>query len=295
MKSLLKFSIISIIILLLGSCNDVIQVKLDEGAKLYVIDAFVNDLRTNQTIRVTTSDGFFSNREAPPVNNATVILFDLTASKQYTFNNTGNGNYVYALATNDTIAKPNHQYQVNVTIDGDLYSSLVVTQKRAAILDSISSTTIDNNNPFEEEKNTYNCLLFAKDLGGSIPDYYWVKTYRNDTLFNAPDDINICIDGTGGSVLNLPSDTIDFTPQATFLGFKPYVINDKCKVEIHSITRETYFFWSQAVAQINNGGLFATTPENVKTNIITPSGAKTKAVGWFSVATVVSKTKIVTS
>ncbi|MEY2914410.1 MAG: hypothetical protein RLZZ184_3719, partial [Cyanobacteriota bacterium] len=44
---------------------------------------------------------------------------------------------------------------------------------------------------------------------------------------------------------------------------------------------ETYAFFLQAQAQISNGGLFATTPENVKTNIITPEDAPTKAIGWF--------------
>jgi hypothetical protein len=295
MKSILKFSIIPLFVLLLSSCNDVIQVKLDEGSKLYVIDAFVNDLRSNQTIRVTTNDSYFSDREAPPVGNANVVLLDLTTSSQYTFNYAGNGNYVYNLASTDTISKPNHQYQLNVTIDGNLYTSLVTTQKRPAIIDSISAIENDGSNSFAGKKGTYNCLLFARDLGGSVPDYYWIKAYRNDTLFNAPADINTCIDGTGGAVNNPAVDTIFFTPPATFLGFKEYLLGQKCKAEVHSVTRETYFFLVQAIAQINNGGLFATTPENVKTNIITPSAVKTKSIGWFSMASVASKTKIITS
>ena len=70
-----------------------------------------------------------------------------------------------------------------------------------------------------------------------------------------------------------------------------YNKNDVCKVEIHSISKESYFFFIQALAQINNGGLFAQTPENIKTNIVTPIGAKTKAVGQFNMATVVSAKK----
>jgi hypothetical protein len=60
-----------------------------------------------------------------------------------------------------------------------------------------------------------------------------------------------------------------------------------------AICPETNNFLIQAVAQIQNGGLFATTPENVRTNIITPSDAKTKAVGWFNMATVISKTILI--
>ncbi len=294
MKKIIKLSIIPFFVLLLSSCNDVIQIKLDQGSKLYVIDAFVNDLRSLQTIKVTTSDNYFSNKEAPPVTNANVVLKDITTNTQYTFTYTSNGNYTYSLTTIDTIAKPNHQYQINVTIDGNTYTSLVVTQKRAAILDSIS--VIYNNGQginIGGEKDTYSCLLFARDLGGPIPDYYWVRTYRNDTLFNGPSDINTCIDGTGGAVNNPPKDTIFFTPPTTFMGGETYLLNQTCKVEIHSVSRETYFFLVQALAQINNGGLFATTPENVKTNIITPAGIKPKAVGWFNVASTVTQTKLI--
>src|SRR5581483_6297144 len=117
----------------LSSCQDVVQIKLDEGSKLYVIDAFVNNLRQNQVIRVTTSDSYFSNKPAPAVPNAGVLLTDLTANKQYTFTYTGDGNYTYILALNDTISYVNHQYKLEVTIDGYVYTSMA-TQKRTAVI-----------------------------------------------------------------------------------------------------------------------------------------------------------------
>ncbi|MGZ4043653.1 MAG: DUF4249 domain-containing protein, partial [Bacteroidia bacterium] len=79
MKRIFKISLLISSFLLIASCEDVIQIKLDEGSKLYVIDAFVNDLRENQKIRVVTNDSYFSNREAPPVTNASVTLTDLTS------------------------------------------------------------------------------------------------------------------------------------------------------------------------------------------------------------------------
>ena len=136
-------------------------------------------------------------------------------------------------------------------------------------------------------------MLWAKDKVGTETDYYWIKTFRNDTLFSGSGDINISIDGTNGPVSDVPVDSTDFTPPITFLGFKNYKFGNTCKVEIHSLTHDAYFFFIQASAQINNGGLFATTPENVKTNIVTPEGVKTKAVGWFNMASVVTKTKVV--
>lgn len=280
------------LVVMFTSCEDVVQIKLDEGSKLYVIDAFINNLRTDQVVRVTTNDSYFSNREAPAVDNAVVTLVDLTTNTNYNFSYTSKGKYIYSINTTDTISRLGHKYMLKVTIDGETYTS-VSEQNRPAAIDSIASYFNDGSDPFGGPPNTYNCLLFAKDKADNNPDYYWIRTFRNDTLFNASGDINICIDGTGGIVTNAPEDSIEFTPPATFLGFKTYQKLDRCRVEVHSISRETYFFFVQALAQINNAGLFATTPENIKTNISTPSTAAIRAIGWFNVASAVTKEKLV--
>lgn len=283
MKTLFKF-IAPLAVLLFCSCEDVIQVKLDEGSKLYVIDAFVNDLRIPQVIRVNTNSAYFSNNDAPPVSDATVVLRDLTANIDYPFTYGSQGNYIYNITPGDTIARAGHQYQLNITIDGQLYTALT-TQKRGAKIDSIATEKIEPGN-FGSTEVTYFCTLWAKDRADNNPDYYWIKTFRNDTLFQTPGDINVCIDGTGGPVTGLDVDSTYFTPPATFLGFNTFQPGSTCKVQIHSLDRGAYYFFTQAIQQINNGGLFATTPENVKTNLVTPEGAKTKAVGWFNMATV---------
>jgi len=291
MKNIFKALLFIPAFLALTSCEDVIQIKLDEGSKIYVIDAFVNDKRNDQVIKVTTNANYFSNSSAPPVIGASVVLKDLTANTQYVFNYTSNGNYVYTLANTDTIAKKDHSYELNVTIDGATYTSFMI-QRRTAVIDSIITIPQEGFGPPTAD-TIFNCLLLARDRVDNIADYYWVKTYRNDTLMEEGSDINVTIDGVGGIVTSAPNDTIDFTPPATFLGFESFRKNNKCKVEIHSISRDNYFFFIQALAQINNGGLFATTPENVKTNIVTPDGAKTKAIGRFNMASVVTKTTIV--
>lgn len=291
MKTIFKFLFLGSVLFFFNSCEDVIQIKLDEGAKLYVVDGFVNDLRQPQVIRVLSNSAYFSNSDAPPVTNAVVVLKDLTANTAYPFIYGSNGNYIFNLSTNDTIAKAGHQYELNVTIDGMTYKALT-TQKRTAGIDSIEVESADD---FGEAlpENSYFCTLWAKDKVDNTADYYWVKAYRNDTLFKSPGDITLCIDGTGGVVTGVDADSVDFTPPATFLGFNRFYGGSTCKAEIHSVSRETYYFLLQAVAQINNGGLFATTPENVKTNIVTPGDAKIKCIGWFNMATVASKTKLI--
>lgn len=275
-----------------SACEDVVQVKLDEGSKLYVIDAFITDQNQPQTVLITESDNYFSNQEAPVVSGAQVLLTDLTTNAQYTFTYTNNGKYVYDSGTQPAIGAINHIFELKVTIDGTIYTSMA-TQKRTAVIDSISAIYNDGNSGFGSGEPFYNCLLWARDKVDKTADYYWIKTFRNDTLFGDPSDLNTSIDGTNGEVFDPNADTLDFTPPGIFLGFNSYQKNDVCKVEIHSISRECYNFLNQAVTQIQNGGLFATTPENVRTNIVTPAGAPTRAIGWFNMASVVSETKLV--
>ena len=294
MKPINNFLFFFLSLFFFSSCEDVVQIKLDEGSELIVIDAFINDLRIDQKIRITKNNSYFSTTDPAPLTNAVVSLKDLTLNKAYSFNYENNGNYVYKLINSDTIAKTNHQYELSVSLNEITYSS-IVTQHRGAKIDSVSAIIRDTRSGgFGSAKRPpFICLLFAKDKTDSNADYYWIKTYKNDTLFSGSRDINVCIDGTGGEVYDVNVDSTAFTPPSAFLGFKRYNKNDVCKVEIHSISKDSYLFFIQALAQINNGGLFAKTPENIKTNIITPKEAKTKAVGQFNMATVASAKKII--
>ncbi len=291
MKKIIAFTFL---IALLSSCEDPIQVKLDKGSPLVVIDAFINDLRKDQVVRITGNDDYFSNRPAPVISNAEVLLEDLTASQTYSFSFI-NGQYVYPIGPADTIAKVNHRYKLTVKVNGVSYTSETL-MKRTAAIDSIQSIYNDGTGGFTTTQPFYICYLFAKDKVDFEPDYYRIKTFRNDTLFNSPSDINISIDGTNGVITPDKAEGLDsltFTPPGTFLGFKSYKKNDKVRVEIHSINRETANFFIQASQQLQNQGLFATTPENVKTNINTPPGAKVKGVGWFAVSAVAFRERIV--
>lgn len=290
MKPLYNFLLLTSALFLLTSCEDVVQIKLDEGSKLYVIDAFVNDMPGTQSIRITSNDSYFSNSLAPAVPNASVVLNDLTDNRQFTFSYKSNGVYVYNVPSSSPLGVVDHQYQLQVTIDGDTYSSLTVLKRKASI-DSISSEFNDGTSGFGPPGDPYYfCYLWAKDKTDANTDYYWVKTFRNDSLIFSSSDINVAIDGTNGPVNVAGIDSTSFSPPITFLGFNQFQLGNTCSVEIHSIARDTYYFFVQASAQINNGGLFATTPENVKTNISSPSTARTKAVGWFNMAGVAKKT-----
>lgn len=273
----------------LTSCEDVIQVKLDQGSKLLVIDAFVNDMRNDQHIRLTNSDDFFDGQNPPPVKNATVTLTDLTINKTYNFLDQGTGDYAYGLALTDTIAVVGHDYKLAVISDGATYTS-VAKMKRTTSIDSISDEFVKKS--AFNAKEGYTCRLWARDVPGPIEDYYWIKAFKNGVLYNKGSQINLAVDGAYSN----GADGFTFIPPIAY-GITQrddlYQLGDVCRVEIHSISKDTYNFLTQVQTQTTNSGLFATTPENIRTNIVTPSGAKTNAIGWFNMASVSALQKIV--
>jgi hypothetical protein len=281
--------------IVLMSCENPIKLKLDKGDPRLVVDAFLNDLDSIQKIRLTKTDGFLGSQPVPVVDNANITVWNLTKNQKIDFTYFGNGYYHYFTQQPDTFFIKNHTYKLVINWNGAEYNSYYI-QKRAAILDSIQPIFYPNGNGFSNNSPFYSPYLWARDIVEGPTDYYWVKTFRNDTLFNEPDDINIAIDGTNGAVTKDIAgalDTILFTPPITFLGFKSFASGSKVKVLVLSIDKPTYDFLRQAETQMTNSGLFATTPENVKTNINTPNGALTKALGWFCVSSAKRKERMI--
>ncbi|MGZ3931657.1 MAG: DUF4249 family protein, partial [Bacteroidia bacterium] len=126
---------------------------------------------------------------------------------------------------------------------------------------------------------------WARDIPGPIEDYYWIKSFKNGVLYNKGSQINTAVDGAysngADGFLFIPPIADGITQRGDL-----FQLGDVCRVEIHSISKETYDFLNQVQTQTTNSGLFATTPENIRTNITTPSGAATKAIGWFNMASV---------
>lgn len=271
------------------SCEDVIQVKLDEGDPIITIDAFVNDMRSPQKVRLTFTNGYFSQTPNSPVTGATVKVKDLTSGLEYNFTDNNDGNYVFNLNATDTLGRVGHNYELTVTHQGNVFTS-TTRMNRTAQVDSIISEFKEGGG-FADTDPGYDMSFLGFDIPGDTIDYYWIKSYRNGIFFNKGGDINICADGAFGN----GADGFPFIPPIA-QGITPFgerfQKNDVCRVEIHSINLETYNFLTQVQTQTTNTGLFATSPENVKTNIKS-SSEKIKVVGWFCMSAVGFRERIV--
>lgn len=264
MKKLNTILILFISIFALSSCEDVISVKVDQSQVKLVIDAFVNNLDTVQKIRLTKSINYFdSSNTEPPVTDATVIIADSATLKVFPFVYTSNGNYEWKpnKLTGDTFSV-GHTYALLVVTKEDTLISFSHMNPTVERIDSLRTVPTEGNGPPQKKPGKY-VEMFAKDLLGS-GNYYWIKTFRNDSFMNQVQKINISQDMGNGSP---QVDGGLFIYPKRFQGInlfqRPYGDGDKVRVEIHSINQLCYFWFNLVANENRNSGLFATPPVNI--------------------------------
>ncbi|MFY8161322.1 MAG: DUF4249 domain-containing protein [Candidatus Kapaibacteriota bacterium] len=274
-KIQLILSIILFSVFILTSCEDVIDVDLDNGKSQLVIDGFVNDLPENQVIRLTISTPYFNNSKANPALGASVKLIE-NGNKEYIFIDLeSNGNYTYIYNPADSFCVIGKSYKLEIIYSGQEYNSFSKVNQVPNI-DSIRS--IKDKNPFTGDPE-YKGEFFSVDFKGSR-DFYWVRSWYNDTL-NSMDNSDIISDGAFSGT---GADGLTFiVPMRETINRQgdPYFPGDTIRMQLFSINEETYNFLNDVVTQLNNGGLFATPLTNVRTNIVNKNTAGEKALGWF--------------
>lgn len=285
MKSKLSiFRLFSIALLgFFSSCEDVVQIDLDKGQSQLVVDAMINNKADTQNIYLSQSIDYFDNSgKLFPVSADTVYITD-NQGKAFVFSPNGPGRYIY-------VPNPSDSFTI-----GNLYTLHVTAQNHSYVAQSKMErvTSIDSIGQQKNEGGGFGggstepigsfVYLYAKDLPGQL-DIAWIRTYRDGKFLNAVNKLNLvynAADGPGSS-----TDGLEFIFPISFIRTNdfesPYLSGEKVKIELYSISEGYYYFLRTAAEQSQNGGLFATPPVNVKTNI-EPIGNAPKALGYFNV------------
>jgi len=290
MKQSINYIAFLLVGLSLSACETVIDTKLETGPIQLSIDGTLTDQPGPQAIRLTQTAAYFNNGPAPAASGATVTVTDNTG-RVYPFTDPDNdGYYVWKPGLKDTLGRIGSTYLLQIAYQGNTY---VATSKmnRVPAVDSLIFRK-EKINPISKTEG-YKAEFFARDFAGA-KDYYRVKFYRNDTLQNKPRNIITIQDAsfpgsadTDGLVFIRPLRE-SANPDSL------YAPNDLVKVELLSLTSEAFNFWQQFRQQITNGGLFATPPANIPTNIINTSPNGRNAVGFFTASAIRSRSVRVT-
>jgi hypothetical protein len=276
--------------LFLSSCETVIDADLDTAPAQISVDAWLTDAPGEQRIRLTQTAPYLNNGAAIPATGARVGIRD---SKGRIFEFTDpdkDGYYTWKPASaKDTLGRVGEKYELGIDFGGQIYVS-ATRMNRVPAIDSIIFRE-EKINPLATETG-FQGEFYAKDIPGAT-DFYRVRYFRNGQLQNRPADLITVYDAgfSGGS----DTDGLMFI-RPIRQGINPdqfFARNDTVKVEVQSITPEAFYFLLQLREQIQNGGLFATPPANVPTNIVNMDEKGKKATGFFVASAVRTRTAIV--
>jgi hypothetical protein len=270
-----KYNFFGLLLLLAGlaGCEDVVDVKLDEGQTLLAVDGWITDQPGPYTIRLTTTAPYFNNASTPRAQGATVTVTDSEGGREV-LKETEPGNYQISTLR----GKVGNAYTLDIRWNGQEYTAQTEI-RRVPPIDSLG-IRFRKGGGFVEEG--YYVYYFGPEPAG-LGDNYRFKQYRNDTLLNKPEDLSFTDDQLvdGNYITNFQ------------VNFDPYALGDTIRMETWSITRDAFLFYSELQQQIFNGGLFANPPANVRTNVFNKNPNGPQAVGWFGGAGISSKEVII--
>ncbi|HLL94659.1 MAG TPA: DUF4249 domain-containing protein [Spirosoma sp.] len=269
----------------LFGCETVIDAKLDTGPAQLTVDATITDQPGLQSIRLTQTAAYFDNSPAPTVTGATVSVSDL-AGRTFAFTDPDNdGHYVWQPEEGDTLGRIGQTYGLSITYQGNTYRA-ISTMNRVPPVDSIIFRK-QKLNPLSSIEG-YQAEFYARDLPGAT-DYYRIRYFRNGVLQNRARDIITLKDASFPGSANTDGFMFIRPFRQSINPDSLYALNDVVDVEIRSITPEAYAFWQQFAQQITNGGLFATPPANVPTNVVNTNSGGPAATGFFTASAVRSR------
>ena len=223
---------------------------------------------------------------------ASVTVNDLTENKTYNFNSDNDGNYVYTLASTDTIVVANHVYELHVKYQNYEYKSTTAC-KRASKIDSLYFEFKEATSILGEETKAGNRLrLVASDIVGPESDFYWVKIFKNGKFYGRPQNIQLEFFGYTGEYDGQLFFEEKWETSGPDGSVDPCLTGDRARLEIHGISREAYDFLLLGSLMSDNGGLFSTTPINLPTNVFAKDKSYPKVVGLFSVSDVTFKEQV---
>jgi Domain of unknown function (DUF4249) len=275
------------------ACEDVIQIETEAAEQQLAIDAWITDESKPQTIKLSLTQPYFEKGPIVPAKGATVFVVS-EDSIPYAFRDLKNdGNYVWTPEKpGDKILEVGKEYLLYVQYEKQEYISISKVN-RVPPIDSI--------NYFKEKfpvappglrQEGYQADFYARDFRGE-GDCYWIRVYRNDTLFNKPSQIQVAYDA-GFSPGSKADGLLFIIPLRASASPELYLEKDRVKVELYSIPQEAFFFLQIVRTESTNGGIFATVPGNIPSNIRNrDEKSKIQPLGFFGVSAVSSLSTVI--
>ena len=258
------------------SCQEEVQLNLDNVSKKPVIEAVWTNEPSENFVKISYTRNYFDTLANQIVDDASVSIIDNASGAMIDF--TFEDELGYYTPINGQSAISGHSYTLKVIMDENEYTSEGLTQE-PPILDSITYVY--------EEESFFSDEGYYLTVYGKIPfeegNYYRLLLTKNDTILNDRGDYFLFDDTFGTNVLNNGFELNGFA----------FEENDKVKLQLIRLNENAYDYLNQFVSLLfNDGGLFSPPPENPTSNIQSDNENE-QVMGYFMTGSIISKTVMI--
>lgn len=269
-----------LMLVVLSSCEEVIDVDLQDEAPRLVIEASIDWEKgtsgNEQLIQLNMSTPFFETTSITAVEGAMVSVTNDSTDAIFVFTDAGDGNYT----TSEFIPILNDTYTLEVIHDGETYTAtetlmpvVPIKEVRQSLEGGFDDEIIDLNLYFDDPANEEN--------------FYFAKLLREGDTFT---ELNTLSDRfiDGNEVFIIFEKDGDSDNDAEFLP------GDVVNFELLGISEQFYGFMEILIEQYYGGGdPFSSTAAEIKGNCINITDAAKYAYGYFRLSEVDTVTYVV--
>ena len=256
----LQILLIAACLLMVLSCEEVIQIDLNSSNPKIVIEGTITDQPGPYTVIISETADYYNPEAQPLISGATVTISDSEGNIDH-LSESSLGVYV----TDTLEGIPGRTYTLLVESNGNSYGA-ESTMPVAIEIDSLYATQ-EARRPNQDE-DSYQIVCVFTDHPGS-EDFCRLKIYRNDEVEMSYSMYNGRL--TDGNTIEADRIRGEFE------------LNDAVKVELFSVDEATYMYYStlnEALASDPQGMVSTSVPANPVTNITGD------ALGYFGAFTV---------
>ncbi len=252
-----------------ASCEDVIDVDLDDAEPRLVIEASLDwekgTAGNEQTINLSMSTPYFNTGEDTSVSGAVVTVTNTNSGAIFTFNDQNDGSYT----VDNFVPVIGDTYRLDVSYAGENYEA---TETLMSVTD-INSITQSIEGGFDDELLEVNVYF---DDPEDEENYYLIRYYEEGDLFPYFEDISD--EFVNGNEIHdfFEKDDDEDNGEAAF---QP---GDVVYIELYGISEQYYNYMRLLIEQYYSGGdPFSSNSALIRGNCINPTNPEQYAFGYF--------------
>jgi hypothetical protein len=243
-----KYILLILSIIILASCEEAINIPLDEADRRLVVEGLIRDTEGPHHVKLSWLKNFGDTTASDPAIGAMVTLRD-DAGNSERLSMTKPGLYL----TQNLEGVQGRTYYLEIEAEGKIYEAESILPPKGR-LDSVLYSYIDDLAVVPEEGHYLR--FFAQD-DGSQRDYYLTQLYQNDTLYTDGALPYLIFDDRFAQGQYIPGFLVPF----------PLDSGKNVRLSFSTLTEEAYDFYFSLVQQTGSGSPFGAPPSNLPNNI----------------------------